>query len=101
MSFIVSMLKRNDPIVKLTSSSDVICEACPNNTDGSCVTAGKVIRYDEKVLDMCGLEEGCELRWSRFSELVESMILREGRLSQVCEDCSWYPLCSKAADNSL
>lgn len=100
MSFIVSILKRNDPIIKLTSASDVICDACPNNTDNSCRTSGKVMRYDEKVLEICGLEDGSLIRWSKFSELVRNKILCESRLSQVCADCCWYDICSGSVDES-
>ena len=95
MSYIVAMLKRNDPVVKLVKGTDVICKACPNNEDGACVTQGKVTAYDEKVLELCGLNDGDSLRWSRFSKLVDSRILSENKLEEVCGDCCWNYICSK------
>lgn len=82
-----------NPMLELVTGGDIVCTACPNLLDGVCVTAEKVLGYDEKVLSLCGLEAGTSLPWSDFSRLVSENILRPGRREQICGDCEWNRIC--------
>lgn len=79
--------------VKLTVATDVVCENCPNNEEGSCTTLEKVTRYDEEVLKACDLAEGEEISFAKFTQLVRSEIIEKGLRSSICGDCSWDYIC--------
>ena len=80
-------------IVRLKVETDIVCENCPNNNAGECTTADKVKRYDEKVLKACGLAEGDEISFARFTELVRARVIDAGIRSDICGDCSWDYIC--------
>ena len=44
--------------VRIITATDIVCENCPNNEAGVCVSQDKVTRYDEEVLRVCGISEG-------------------------------------------
>lgn len=97
-AFVDNMIKIKDqlgknPEVTLTLSADVICKSCPNDREGSCVTADKVSRYDQGVLNCCGLQEGAAIHWEEFSSVVRKEILDAGKRQQICGDCKWNELC--------
>lgn len=94
MSQVRDQLLREDPEVCLCPETDVICSRCPNNGRGLCSAAEKVDRYDRAVLERCGLTPGQQIRWSRFSALVETHILSAGQREQICGDCQWNELCA-------
>jgi len=77
----------------LKISADVVCENCPNNTEGVCATQKKVERYDEKVLEECDLSEGDEISYKEFIEIVRKRIINTGVRKQICGDCSWNYIC--------
>lgn len=89
----IAMLEMADPMIILTSEADIICEKCPNNADGRC-TGSKPYVYDGKVLDILGINEDIQLKWSSFRDKVRRNIIENGRLSEVCNDCRWYGICS-------
>lgn len=62
-----------------------------------CESAEKVTRYDNAVLDLCGLSEGSVLHWSELRALVQEKIISPGLLSQVCGDCIWFGICGLSA----
>ena len=80
--------------VRLAVGADAVCGACPNNLDGLCDKPELVASYDRAVLDPCGLEEGCELPFGRFTALVEENILSRGRRASICGDCQWNDICA-------
>jgi hypothetical protein len=82
-----------DPKVHLTIQTDSICMACPNNTDGICQSAAQVEKYDRAVLSCCGLEEGQELSFFSFSELVKEKIFDKGKREEICGGCEWSDIC--------
>lgn len=94
MTEVIAYLEAADPLLTLTVRADIICRACPNDSRGRCCTEEKVRRYDNAVLELCGIDEGEALHWSRLSELVSEKILSADRLSEVCADCCWYGICS-------
>ena len=95
MSAVLDMLGREDPLITLTVGADRICCRCPNNMEGHCETEEKVTRYDNAVLNLCGLSDGDILRWGEFRSLVREKIISPGLLSQVCGDCMWFYICGK------
>ena len=95
MTEVVSDLGADDPLLTLGLTADVICAACPNNVEGRCSTEEKVCRYDNAVLELCGIMAGDKLHWSEFSYRVLEKVIDAGMLSEVCKDCCWYDICSR------
>ena len=81
------------PRILLTAGADDICAACPNLKNGICTEQEKVIRYDQAVLDLCGLEPGRLMDYGEFQALVARNILKPGRREEICGDCQWSQLC--------
>ena len=94
---VVATLRASDPLLTLRGAPDAVCRSCPHNRLGVCDSAEKVARYDAAVLRLTGLKNGDTLRWSALSALARERILVSGRLSEVCDDCQWYGICSQAA----
>ena len=61
--------------------------------DGTCSTREKVEHYDKEVLKACGLSEGEEISFCKFTELVRERIIDAGIRSNICGDCSWDYIC--------
>lgn len=94
MGRVIRMLTEDpERTVRLTVSADAVCEHCPNNAGGTCGTAEKVRRYDEAVLNACGLKDGDVLSYAGFSALVQTKILEEGLRRSICGDCEWDGVC--------
>ena len=85
----------DDPrqMVKLKTVADIVCENCPNNEAGTCVSQDKVARYDEDVLEMCGIPDGVMMPYTDFLTLVKKRIFNTGQRSSICGDCSWDYIC--------
>lgn len=84
--------------IALTAGADVLCACCPHNQNGRCASAPKPAQYDAAVLRLCGLEVGKRLPWREFQQQVETRVLSEGLLQEVCKDCQWLSLCEKQND---
>lgn len=82
-----------NPMVRLTDHADVVCSCCPNDCNGVCNAADKVSRYDNGVLEICGLRIGDCLEWKEFRRLVDERILDVGKRETICGDCEWNTLC--------
>jgi hypothetical protein len=100
MQMVKEMLTTN-PQVYLTVQTDVICTACPNNLNGICKSDAKVKKYDCAVLECCGLEEGTQMSFFDFSELVKGKILEKDKREIICGDCSWNDICVTKTPNTL
>lgn len=92
MTAIKSRLEEN-PLVCITSQTDIICDVCPNNTNGICTAAEKVSEYDRQVLLQCHLSEGEILPFLDFEALVRHNILGPGKRKEICGNCQWDSLC--------
>lgn len=90
----IKYLETTDPQITLMCKADIFCEKCPENADGSCKSV-KPAKYDEKVLEICGLSSGDIMSWSSFKADVRKKLLNSGRLREVCGDCQWKDLCGK------
>ena len=93
MSAVLDRLNSSDPLVTLTVGTDRICCRCPHSKGGVCETVEKVTRYDNAVLELCGLSDGDVLRWREFRNMVRKKIISPGLLSEVCGDCIWFYIC--------
>lgn len=98
MTVIHEKLKAEDPQIQLISGTDIICEKCPNTTNGICKTQEKVLRYDAAIADICNLEIGQISRWSELEKTVTENLIKRNRLCEVCGDCCWYEICRKIAE---
>ena len=80
-------------MIRLMITADTVCESCPNNDDGICVSRDKTERYDEEVLRMCGISEEELMAYEDFIALVKEKIIDTGLRSRICGDCSWDYIC--------
>ncbi len=93
MADVIASLAPDAP-VRLTVGVDVVCAGCPHNVDGECHKPDLVAKYDQSVLDLCGIAEGSTMPFGVFTALVQSRILDPGLRRGICGDCQWDGLCS-------
>ena len=98
MAATLKVLAENNPQVVPKADTDLICGHCPNNVDNCCTSGEKVLRYDKKVLELCGIAEGTVLFWEEYRRLIREKIIGAGRLKEVCGDCQWYEICGEKAE---
>lgn len=94
MKNVIIALNRN-PNVTIVTKEDVVCVACPNNTNGICDCNEKVDRYDKMVLALCNIHANTILPWETYKTLVNKKIIKTGKLGTVCGDCQWVNICLK------
>lgn len=94
MSDIIEKLCDTEQI-ELTLSADCICACCPNNQNGLCKAQKKVLRYDRKVLELCGFEDKQSISYGVFKEAVTKNIILSGKLKTVCGNCQWSDICNE------
>lgn len=99
MSRIIESLKNNPKQdIILSSTTDVLCDFCPNNQNGVCESEEKVAGYDRTCLSLCGFYDGQQLSWDLFKKTIAKTIIDGSKLRDVCIDCSWLQLCEKVAE---
>jgi hypothetical protein len=86
-------LFETDIEVRLTTDTDEICSACPNNEAGTCTDAARVKQFDQAVLDACRRENGDTLSFLTFAKEVQETIIQPGCRPQICGDCKWDNIC--------
>lgn len=79
--------------IQLHADTDEICSACPNNIAGSCTTYSLVKKYDDAVLEMCGLQNGQIMEFTDFTDKVQEKILAVGKREHICGECKWNTIC--------
>ena len=89
----ISALVKQNPQVRIVAECDIICSKCPNLCSGQCDSEEKVIRYDNGVLDACGISENTVMPYASFAAAVEEKILQAGRREDICGDCQWSEIC--------
>lgn len=92
MSNIKKELEKN-PLVCVTSQTDIICNKCPNNMVGTCNTENKVAQYDSQVLLRCSLSDGDTIPFHTFRNLILHNIILPGKREEICGNCQWTLLC--------
>jgi len=78
----------------LSAGADELCAACPHRCGADCASQDKVSRYDAAVRRLLGLRPGEEYDAAALFERVRTEIFETHRLSEICGDCEWYPLCA-------
>lgn len=79
--------------VQLYVGTDEICSACPNNREGQCTDLTLVEKYDNAVLEACGLADGEQLAFADFTEKVQNQLLVTGKRKEICGGCKWNGIC--------
>lgn len=82
-----------DSLITLTCATDEVCSACPHNQAGICESCDKVTRYDNTVLDFCGLTSGDTLSFGEFTARVQNRIIAPGLRESICGSCQWNNIC--------
>ena len=93
MTVVIEKLKEN-PKIELVNQEDIICICCPNNKNHTLSCFEKVNRYDNAVLDCCGLSIGAIISFVDFQNKIKQEILKKGKLSTICGDCQWFTICN-------
>ena len=84
--------------IQLHADTDEICSACPNNREGQCTDLTLVEKYDNAVLEACGLadgelENGQIMEFDDFTDVVQKKILASGKRKEICGNCQWNSIC--------
>lgn len=95
MQHIINKMESENPYIRLVCHTDAICSRCPYNMNDICFSGQKVLNYDRACLQLCELQENQEIKWIDFKNIVKEKILKKGKLSEVCINCSWIELCNK------
>lgn len=87
-----------DQEIRLVSSCDSVCAACPMNRGGRCWSGGepaetRVSRKDRMVLDLLGVTCDASLPFSQIQADVLDLLRRDPAMPQVCGDCEWWMIC--------
>ena len=81
--------------IQLHADTDEICSACPNNENGRCSSFSLVEKYDNAVLEACGLKNGQVMEFDEFTEIVQREILSSQKRKEICGNCQWDSICEK------
>ncbi len=95
MKEIIKILDESNPKVTVVQNCDIICQACPNNAEGACLSEPKVNSFDRRCLEICGLKAEDKLSWSELKKFAFEKVIVTNRLGEVCGDCEWFQLCAK------
>ena len=96
MKSIVSELTENPKAeITVTQGCDELCKMCPNNINGVCNSLEKVALMDSDVLDICNLNYGENVLWTKASEKSRELIFETEKFYNICACCQWFELCRK------
>ena len=93
---ILAALDCDGAVVTLTDGCDAICSACPENRDGVCRSEQKVHSIDRRAIEAMGCRFGDTLPWQTLTALARDNIITPQKLLEICRDCEWIGICSKA-----
>lgn len=79
--------------IQLHVGTDEICSACPHNQNGQCTDSDLVEKYDQAVLEACGLADGGRMSFAAFTAKVQEMLLISGKRKEICGGCKWNEIC--------
>ena len=85
-------------MVTLKKQADCVCCSCKNRVDvtaenpAGCIFSEKVARYDEDLLRILNLTDGCTLAWHEIKTLVMTKIF-PNEIINICSDCEWFYIC--------
>ena len=99
MKSVVAKITENKEIeIEIIEGCDYICEMCPDNKNGVCVSDKKVSLMDSKVRDICKIGNGEKVKWKEAEKKANEMILKTEKFEKVCAVCEWYELCKGTKD---
>ena len=90
MKYIINILERDNPHVRLVVSTDILCRACPNNHESVCTSCRHVALLDKRLLRICSFYENQVLLYSTLKQAAKNVLQNSKKFSYVCHDCSWY-----------
>ena len=73
----------------IASLTDAVMTA---ENPAGCIFSEKVARYDEAVLRILNLTDGCTLAWHEIKTLVMTKIF-PNEIINICSDCEWFYIC--------
>ena len=80
-------------MVQIILHRDSLCIACPHDVDYACESEEKVRQLDAAVAEACNLRSGQWLSWQELCELIDTRVMPNGAMPDVCRICEWYDLC--------
>lgn len=97
--------------IRVTASTDIICECCPHNIDGLCavdeeakpslptIKLDNSKAMDHRVLQHLDLEEDSVQVWAEILDILANNI-QSSDMDHLCRDCRWkiYGYCAEAFD---
>ncbi|MCI8501103.1 MAG: DUF1284 domain-containing protein [Oscillospiraceae bacterium] len=90
----VSLLHSGEPLeIRLQSSCDDLCAACPHHADGLCDEEDSVRARDREVAAFFGLEENDCLSFPEYRQEVLAKQKELTDISEVCRECTFTALC--------
>lgn len=95
MTDTIKYLEENNPQICVTSSTDEICRACPNNIKGQCNGYEKVSAIDKRCLDAVNIKDKTIINYKDYKALIKEKILDKAIGINICKDCQWTDLCYK------
>lgn len=99
MKKLIAQLEDENCKVLITKGCDDICEFCPNNNSGVCLSEDKVGQIDKRCLSALGIETEDILNWEQLRQLAFDNIISCGRLNEICSDCCWKNICVRISQN--
>ncbi len=95
MQEVVSALGSRETVVRISTSCDDICSACPHMKDGVCRDESSVVEKDRSTISHLGLQ-GCEEASAEYLMQQARMMLGELKdIREVCGECDWADLCNR------
>lgn len=94
MTEVNDLRKSENTKIKLTSSPDDICKACPNLKNSICENASqnsRIVSMDNEVLKK--LDSGREYDALELFEKIDSIFNSKESVSEICFNCMWHEKC--------
>ena len=95
MTDTIKYLEENNPQICITSSTDEIYKACPNNINGQCNGDEKVSAIDKRCLDAVNIKDSTIINYKDYKALIKEKILDKAIGINICKDCQWSHICYK------
>jgi hypothetical protein len=82
---------------QITAGCDILCRACPNNSDGYCRDEVKVSLFDQRTLSHTSaiFQANQPIPLYELCQSAFDAILQQGLLVEVCGECEWAALCQE------
>ena len=95
MKQIIETLDRENPLCILCEDCDIVCEKCPHQLSGTCISHDKVHQIDLNCLAEYGLSFGDVIVWSDLKNLAYERIIEKDQIKSICQNCQWATICCR------